>query len=122
MHLVTGKTGDDRLLLQLRITQLPRSFGIERRHQVTNAAVEVHGMAAQAIVHQVLAVIVSVVQKNLFVSGGVRPRGPIRILLLMAFLAAAAHAQHIVGLESHLFRYFAAQVGRQATNVIEVKT
>jgi hypothetical protein len=118
--LVTGYAGDYRLFRQLRVTQSPRPCGVERRDQVTYPAVEVHGMAAQAIVHQMLVMIVAVVQKNLFVSGGVWPRGPIRILLLMAFLAATAHPQHVVRLKAHLFGYLTPQMRNQAMNVLEV--
>jgi hypothetical protein len=79
-------------------------------------------MTAQAIIHQMLLVIVVIVQKYLSVSSGVGSRCPIRILLLMAFPATVAHPQHIVVLKSHLFGYLTAQVGHQAMDVLEVKT
>jgi hypothetical protein len=79
-------------------------------------------MTAQAIIHQILLAIVVIIQKYLFVSGGVRARRPIRILLLVTFLATIAHAQHIIDVEPNLLGYLTAQVGRQATNVLEVKT
>jgi len=79
-------------------------------------------MTAQAIIHQMLLVIVVIVQKYLSVSSGVGSRCPIRIFLLMAFPATVAHPKHIVVLKSHLFGYLTAQVGHQAMDVLEVKT
>src|ERR1051326_3169385 len=117
VYLVTSEAGNRRLFRQLRVAQSPRTFGVEWGYQVMNSAVEVHAMTAQAIVHQLFPVIVAVVQKNLFIGSGVWTGGPLRILLLVAFLAAGAHPQHIVGLKTNRFGYLAAQVGSQAPDV-----
>jgi hypothetical protein len=79
-------------------------------------------MTAQAIIYQMLLVIVVIVQKYLSVSSGMGSRCPIRILLLMAFLATVVHSQNVVVLKSNLFGYLTAQVGDQAMDVLEVKT
>ncbi|HTR64776.1 MAG TPA: hypothetical protein VMH85_03310 [Terriglobales bacterium] len=122
VHLVTSEAGNGWLFREFWVAQCPRTFGVEWCHQVTNSAVEVHCVTAQAIIHQVLLVIVVIVQKYLSVSDGVGSRSPIRKLLLMACPATVAHAQHILVLKSHLFGYLTAQVGRQAMHVLEVKT
>jgi hypothetical protein len=46
VHVVTTEAGDYEVICQLRVTQSPRAFGVDRRQQVTNSAVEMHRMAA----------------------------------------------------------------------------
>src|SRR5579872_6889427 len=122
MHLMTRQTRNGGLLRKLRVPQFPRAFRVERCHQITNSSIEVHGMAAEAIIHQVFAVIVAVVEKYLFVSSGVGPCRPIRVFLLMAFLTALAHPQYIVILKPHLLGDLSAQMSNEAMNVLEMKS
>ena len=95
MHLVAREARDGRLAFEVRGHEAPRTVGIERGHQVANAAFEVHAVAAQAIVHQGLLAIVLLVEKDALVSGAVRARLPLRELLLMAAAAAVHHGADI---------------------------
>src|SRR5579862_308674 len=119
---MTRQTRNGGLLRKLRVPQFPRAFRIERCHQITNSSIEMHGVAAEAIIHQVLAMVVAVVEKDLFVSSGVRSCGPVRILLLMAFLTALAHPQYVFILEPYLLGYLTAQMSNEAMNVFEMKS
>jgi hypothetical protein len=67
-----------------------------RHHQIPNPFLEVHGMAAKAIVHQVLLLVVRNIQENFFESHCMRPGRPVRILLLVTGSTAARNALHIV--------------------------
>src|SRR5579872_5797153 len=122
MYLMTRQTRNGGLLRKLRVPQFPRAFRVERCHQITNSSIEVHGVAAQAIIHQVLAMVVAVVEEDFFVSSGVRSGRPVRILLLMAFLTALAHPQYIVILEPYLLGDLTAQMSNEAMNVLEMKS
>ena len=72
MHLVAGKTGHGGLIIQSGVGQLPRSLLVDRRYKIANAALEVHGVAAQTIVHQQSLEIVIRIEEDLRVGCAVR--------------------------------------------------
>ena len=54
---VAGQAGHGRACGQIRLHQAPRPVRFDRRHQIADAALEVHAVAAQAIVHQHVCVL-----------------------------------------------------------------
>src|ERR1039457_1838120 len=101
VHLVAAQARDRRLVRQFGPQQTPRTAGIERRHQVANAAFEMHAVAAQAIVHQQALPVVLFVQKQPPVSGAVRSRLPLGELLPVARAAALHQARNIPRAQTH---------------------
>ena len=96
MHLMAAQARDRRLVRQFGPQQTPRTLGIHRRHQVTDAAFEMHAVAAQAIVHQQTLPVVLFIQKQPPVGRAVRPRLPLGELLPVARAAALHQARNIL--------------------------
>ena len=74
MHLVTSQTGECRLVGKLRIPQVPGPLGIHGRNQITDAALKVHGMAAETVIHQERALVVIFIEEDLGVGNAVTAR------------------------------------------------
>ena len=70
--------------LQSTVEQTPRSLPVQRRDQLGDASLEVHAVAAQAVVHQQLSLVVALVQEDLRVAHAVGPVLPVGVLLCMA--------------------------------------
>ena len=66
-----------------------------RLHHVADGAVEVHAVAAEAIVHQVLLRVLHGIGEDLLVGGAVRAGVPGCVLLLVAVLAVGYHRDNI---------------------------
>ncbi len=84
VYLVAAQARNRRLAGQFGTQQPPRTFGIQRSHQVPNAALEMHAVAAQAIVHQQALPVVPCIQEQALVSRAVRPAPPLGELLAVA--------------------------------------
>jgi len=91
VHLVAGQARNCGAAGELRPPEAPGTSSINGRHQLANSSLEVHAVAAQAVVHQVFLPVVLLVQEDFRVSGAVRAGRPFGILLLMAIPAALAH-------------------------------
>ena len=88
---VEGVAGEARHRWQRRVRRFdesPWALAIERGDEVADAALEVHGVAAQAIVHQLLVRVVLGIHENGRVGRPVRSAGPLRVLLTVTGGAA----------------------------------
>ncbi len=95
MHPVARQTRHRRLIRKPGSHHPPRPRPIHRLDQIPHRAVEMHPMAPQTVVHQLLLPVLPSVSKNLPVRRAVRTRMPRRIFLLMALLASRRHRHHI---------------------------
>ena len=121
VHLVAGQAEDGRAVGQVGLSKPPWACGIDGSHQVADAAVVVHPVAAEAVVHQLLFPVVLGVKENLLVGGAVQAGGPGGPLLFVARPAALVDAKIVAGSEPDLLRHFPAQVGDQAAHVVQVE-
>ena len=64
VHLVTGEAWHRGLIRQLRVSQLPWTLLVDRGDEIADAALEMHGVAAQAVVHQERLTVVIFVEKD----------------------------------------------------------
>jgi hypothetical protein len=82
---------------------------------------KLHGVAAQAVVHQERLLVVVFAQEDLRVGDAVRPRGPACVFFTMALGAALLDLEDVVPLEANLFGNFAPKMRGQLANVLEMK-
>ena len=106
VQLVAGKAWDRGLIGQSGIQQAPWSLFVHWRDQIADAALEVHRVAAEAVVHQERLLVVVIAQEDLRVGGAVRSRGPACVFFAMALGAALLDLQNVVCLEANLFGDF----------------
>jgi hypothetical protein len=71
---------------------MPGPCCVNGLHQITNSSLEVHTVAAQAIVHQEFPMVVLRIEENFRVSGAMQARRPIGVLILVATPAPLAHS------------------------------
>ena len=71
VELMTRKAWYGRLLGKSGVLQLPRAPIVDGSDEIANAALKVHRMATQAIVDQLLSLVLSRVQKDIGISGAV---------------------------------------------------
>lgn len=121
MELMAGEARYSRLLRKISVLQLPRAVCINRCDQVANARLKMHCMTAQAIVDQLLLLILRGVQEDVGICRAVPARSPRREFLLMATLAAYSHREHVSVLELRLLRRVAAQVRDDPAYVLQVE-
>ena len=95
VHLVAGQARNCGAAGELRPPEAPGTSTVNGRHQLANSSLEVHAVAAQAVVHQELLPVVLLVQEDFCVSGAVRAGRPFGILLLVAIPAALADLQGV---------------------------
>ncbi len=71
MELMTRKARYGRLLGKSGVLQLPRAPIVDWGDEIANAALKVHGMTTQAIVDQLLSLVLRRVEKDVGISGAV---------------------------------------------------
>ena len=118
---MTGKAWDRGLIGESGIYQAPRSLFVHWRDQIADAALEVHRVAAEAVVHQERLLVVVIAQEDLRVGGAVRPRGPACVFFAMALGAALLDLEDVVRLEANLLGDFSPNMRRQLANVLQMK-
>ncbi len=95
MHLVAGHAGDGGLVSEVDARDVPGTDGVLRLHEIAYRSVEVHAVAAEAVVHQAAFCVVGGIGEDLRVSGAVRPGVPGCVFVLMAFLAVCGHRENV---------------------------
>ena len=95
MNLVTRLARHCGLIGEIGAQQVPWPRCILRLDQVANRSIEVHAVAAKAIVHQTPLGVVHRIGKDLTVGSAVRTCVPCGVLALVASLAASCHLRHI---------------------------
>ena len=95
MHLVAGHAGHRGLVSEVGARDVPGAGGVLRLHEIAHGAIEVHAVAAEAIVHQAALSVVRGVGEDLRVGGAVRPGVPGCVFMLMAFLAVCGHRENV---------------------------
>ena len=121
VHLMAGEAWDGGLHCQLRNEKPPRTLRVHRSDQIADAAVEVHGVTTEAVVHQTAALVVIFVQKDMRVRGAVRTRGPVGEFLAVALGATRTDFEHVICLQPNLLRNLASQMSCQLTNVLQME-
>jgi len=116
VNLVARQARNSRLPGQTRIQQSPRPVIVDRSNQVADAALKVHAMAAQAIVHKMALAVVIFVEKDLCVGRPVRTCCPAGVFLPVAGLAASSHLQDLTGFQSYLLRDVSPQMDDEFPN------
>ena len=111
VHLVAGQARNGGAAGELRPPEAPGTSTVNGRHQLANSSLEVHAVAAQAVVHQELLPVVLLVQEDFRVSGAVRAGRPFGILLLVAIPAAVVHLQSVPGFQPDMFGQIARKYG-----------
>ena len=94
-----------------------RSSGVD---ELGDPALEVHRVAAQAVVHQLLARVVLGVHEQTRVRRAVRPALPVRVLLAVAGGAALDERKDVRVADVDLLRRLAARVQEDALQVLGV--
>jgi hypothetical protein len=95
MKLMAGQAGNGRLLGKVCAHQMPWPDRVLRLNQLANSTVEMHPMAAQAIIVQATLRIVFGVGEDLLIGRAVWAGMPSCVLSLVAPLAARGHLHHI---------------------------
>ena len=122
VHGVAGEAGDSVLVNDGGGQKSPRSFGVEWRDELADAAFKEHTVAAETIIHQEAFVVVLGIEEKSFVGDAVRAVLPLGGFLLMAFLAATNHNVNVQRAEADGIVISAANVLNEATNVAQVET
>src|SRR6516165_7084852 len=104
MDPVAGLTRNGWLISKIRAQKMPRSGSILRLNQFSNRPIEMHAMAAQAIIIQAALCVVSRVGKDLAICRTVRTRVPRGVLALVAPLAVPGHFHHVRVAKMNSFR------------------
>ncbi len=104
VHLVAGHAGHGGLVGEAGTRNVPGTSAILRLHQVADRSIEMHAVAAKAIVHQAAFGVVGWIDENLAVGRAMRPGMPRGVFMLMAFLAVPCHGEHVGVAESDRFR------------------
>ncbi len=95
MHLVAGHAGHGGLVSETVASDVPGAGRVLRLHKIADCAVEVHSVAAEAIVHQPALGVVHGIGEYLRVGSAVGTSMPTGVLVLMAFLTTCGHCQHV---------------------------
>ena len=95
VNLMTREAGDSRLLGQFRLRHAPRTLRVDRGDEGTNTTVEVHAVAAEAIVDQHLLLVLRRIQEDVGICCAVPTGVPGCKLLLMTALAASDHRLNV---------------------------
>ncbi len=95
MHLVAGHAGHGGLVSEVGARDVPGAGGVLRLHEIAYGSVEVHAVAAEAVVHQAAFCVVCGIGEDLRVSGAVRTGVPRSIFMLVAFLAVSGHREDV---------------------------
>src|ERR1019366_2701815 len=90
-------------------------------YQVPDAALEVHAVAPQAVVHQHVGGIELLVEKDARVSGAVRARLPGGVLLPVTALARLGHGLHVRVRKTDSLRQIAAQMRIYPGGIVPVE-
>jgi len=122
MQLMAGKARDRGLIGELGVEQAPRSLLIQRRDQIADATLEMHGVAAKAVVHQQRLGVVVFAQEDLRVGCAVGTGGPACVFFAMALGAALFDSENVVGLQPNLLGNSSLNMCSQLANVFQMKT
>ncbi len=95
VNLVTGHARHGGLIGEMRAGDAPRALRVLRLDEITDRAIEVHSVAAQAVVHEAALGVVDGVCKDLLIRSAVGADVPARVLLLVTALAVRRHGEHI---------------------------
>src|SRR3974390_317825 len=95
MELMACQAGHGGLISKIRAPYVPRPCGVLWLYQIANAAIEMHSMAAQAIVIQAALCVVYGVRKDTLVCRAVRARIPCGVLALVTSLTAGDHLHRV---------------------------
>ncbi len=118
---MAGEAGHHGLLCEFSVLQPPRAVNINRRDKVANASLEVHRVAAQAVVVYLLLLVLRGVEEDVGISRAVATGAPRCELLLVTTLASRSHSEYVSVFEFRLLRGFAAQVRYHPTHVLQVE-
>lgn len=110
VHLVAGHAGHRGLVREVGARDVPRAGGVLRLHEIAHGSVKVHAMAAQAVVHEAAISVVRGIGEDLCVGGAMRACLPGSVFVLMAFLAACGHREHVAVAQANCFRRIATEV------------
>lgn len=118
MYRVAAQTGDGGAVGKAVINQFPGTRCIDRFDDFTDRSIEMHSVAAQAVVHQPAFSVVRRIGEDSIVFDAVRSGVSLRELLLMAGSALFSHRIHVRGAEEYSFGRLTRQVRTQAAQVI----
>ncbi len=121
MNLVASEARHGGLVRQILSPQAPRTGVADRRDQFGNATLEVHAVATETIVHQLVCGVVLLVEENSRVAGAVRSRMPRGVLPAMTTRATFGHGLHVVIGESNSLRQIASHVRNKAHGIVPMK-
>lgn len=120
MHLMTGEAWHRGLIGESGIEQAPWSLLVQRRDQVADAALKVHGVAAEAVIHEETLGIVIFAEEDLRVTRAVRTGRPACVFFAMTLGAALFDFEDIVSLNVDLLGDFAAQMRNELAQILHV--
>ncbi len=110
MRLVAGLAGHGWLIAESIANDMPGSMRVLGLDHLADGAVEVHAMAAEAVVHQAPLGVMRGVGKDLAVGGAVRTRIPGGVFLLVALFAVGNHLEHVHIAQAEGFRHVAEEM------------
>ena len=117
VDLVAGHAGHGGLVGKIGARNEPGTGGILRLNEVADRSIEVHAVAAEAIVHQAAFGVVGWIGEDLCVGRAVRTGMPRGVLMLMAFLAVRSHRKYVNIAEMNCFRRVAAEMYADVTQL-----
>ena len=97
MHLMAGETRDRGLIGEFRIEQAPRALLIERCDQVTDAALEVHRVAAETVVDEERLSVVVLAEEDFRVGHTVGAGQPGGVFFAVALGTALFDLETVIG-------------------------
>lgn len=118
VHLMTCEAWHRGLMRECRVEQIPRSLAVQWRDQVADAALEVHRVAAEAVVHQERLPVVILAEENLRIGCAVWPGRPARIFFAVTLGTAFLDRENVVCFQADLLRDPAAQVRHQLSQIL----
>src|SRR4051812_26268658 len=119
---MAGQAWDGRLAGKLGVYEPPRALPVHRCDQVADAALKMHRVAAETVVHEERLLVVLFTEEDLRVTGAVRAGRPAGIFFAMALGAAFFDLENVIGFQAHLFWNFAAQMRDELAQVLRVKS